>query len=141
MRALVLYEDYSRQEVQQIFDPDSKFVPQAGTWGLHGIIKIPRRRGDYVFFVTFGRQQADHQFDEGITSDGVLRWQSQPKQALTDPDIETLIGHNEDKQAAAETHSSVLERGSDGERTGQPERGRHSARRSAFATAQQSRAR
>jgi RNA-directed DNA polymerase len=44
-------------------------------------------------------------------------------------------------QAAAQTHSIVLERGSDGERTGQPERGRHSARRSAFATAQQSRAR
>jgi RNA-directed DNA polymerase len=45
------------------------------------------------------------------------------------------------RQAAAQTHSSVLERGSDGERTGQSERGRHSARRSTFATAQQSRTR
>jgi len=42
------------------------------------------RRHDYVFFVTFGQRQADHEFDEGITSDGVFRWQSQPSQRLSD---------------------------------------------------------
>lgn len=32
MRELVLYEDYSREEVHAIFDPDSNFTPQA--WRL-----------------------------------------------------------------------------------------------------------
>jgi hypothetical protein len=99
MRALVLHEDYSREEVQQIFDPDSKFTPQAGTWGLQGIVQIPKRPGDYVFFVTFGRQQSDHHFDESISSDGVWRWQSQPKQSLADADIKKLIRHDEDKHS------------------------------------------
>ena len=87
MRDLVRYADYSREEVHDIFDPDSTLIPQAGTWGLHGIVKIPERPGDYVFFVTFGQKQSDHEFDEGITADGVLRWQSQPKQSLNDADI------------------------------------------------------
>ena len=39
-------------------------------------------------------------------------------------------------QAAAETHPGILECWGDGERVGQPERGRDSARRSTFATAQ-----
>jgi len=67
----ILYHDYSRQEVQEIFDQEAKFTPGAGTWGLHGIVRLPRRRHDSVFFVTFGQRQADHEFDEGITSDGV----------------------------------------------------------------------
>jgi hypothetical protein len=95
MHTLTLYEDYTREDVHDIFDPDSTFTPQAGTWGLQGIVKIPGRPRDYVFFVTFGRQQSDHEFDEGITTDGVLRWQSQPKQQLTDRDIQELIRHDE----------------------------------------------
>jgi hypothetical protein len=67
MPQLILYHDYSRQEVQEIFDQEAKFTPGAGTWGLHGIVRLPRRRHDYVFFVTFGQRQADHEFDEGIT--------------------------------------------------------------------------
>jgi RNA-directed DNA polymerase len=39
-------------------------------------------------------------------------------------------------QAAAETHPGILECWGDGERVGQPERGRDSARRSTFATAE-----
>src|ERR1700746_272377 len=45
------------------------------------------------------------------------------------------------RQAAAKTHPDVLERRSDGEWTGQPQRGRNSARRPAFTTAVQPRAR
>jgi hypothetical protein len=95
MHTLTLYEDYTREDVHDIFDPDSTFTPQAGTWGLQGIVKVPGRPGDYVFFVTFGKQQSDHEFDEGITVDGVLRWQSQPKQQLSDRDIQELIYHDE----------------------------------------------
>ena len=95
-RSLVLYNDYSREEVHDLFDPLSPFTPQAGSWGLWGIIELPSRPRDYVFFVTFGKSQAAHEFDEGITPDGVLRWQSQPKQRLRDSTIQDLIAHDED---------------------------------------------
>jgi hypothetical protein len=66
-KPLVLYQDYSRQEVHAIFAPDTPFTPQSGSWGLHGIVAIPNRPGDFVFFVTLGQQQGDHVFDEGVT--------------------------------------------------------------------------
>src|SRR5215472_3108956 len=73
--------------------------PPRGTWGLQGIIQIPERAQDYVFFVTFGQKQAEHEFDEGITADGVLRWQSQPKQRLNDSSIRNLVRHDEDQNS------------------------------------------
>lgn len=88
MRALIPYEDYSREEVHAIFAPGTAFTPQSGTWGLHGIVPIPNRPGDFVFFVTFGQQQGEHVFDEGITEDGVLSWQSQPRQSLANPQLD-----------------------------------------------------
>ena len=73
MIKLILYEEYSREEVHNIFSPDTSFTPQAGTWGLQGVVPIPDRLGDWVFFVTFGQTQGEHTFDEGITEDGVPR--------------------------------------------------------------------
>jgi hypothetical protein len=84
MHNLVVWNDYTRAEVHAIFSPESTFTPQAGTWGLQGMIRVPARVGDWVFFVTFGQEQGDHVFDESITEDGVLSWQSQPAQRLTD---------------------------------------------------------
>lgn len=95
MKALKLWDFYSRSEVHQIFSPQTKFTPQTGTWGLQGIVKIPERDGDFVFFVTFGQSQGDHQFDESITTDGVLSWQSQPSQDLNNELIKTFINHDE----------------------------------------------
>lgn len=95
MRSLELWETYSREEVHDIFSPDTAFTPQAGTWGLQGIVKVPERPGSFVFFVTFGQSQGDFDFDESITADGVLTWQSQPKQRLLDPTIQELIGHDD----------------------------------------------
>ncbi|MDB2474137.1 DUF3427 domain-containing protein [Gammaproteobacteria bacterium] len=95
MKKLILKNNYSREDVHSIFSPDTQFTPQAGTWGLHGIIKIPSREDDFVFFVTYGQSQGDHDFDEGITEDGVLSWQSQPRQGFDNAVIQTLINHNE----------------------------------------------
>lgn len=89
------YHDYSREEVHDLFSPDTPFTPQSGTWGLQGIVAVPDRPGDYVFFVTLGQQQGDHVFDEGITEDGVLSWQSQPRQELANRQIRELIRHDE----------------------------------------------
>ncbi len=87
--------DYTREEVQSIFSPGTTFTPQAGTWGLQGIVRVPDREGDWVYFVTFGQQQGDHAFDESITDEGVLSWQSQPSQRLDDKLIRSLIERDE----------------------------------------------
>jgi len=95
MRTLKLWDFYSRKDVHSIFSPDTNFTPQSGTWGLQGIVKIPGRDGDFVFFVTFGKSQGEHVFDESITADGVLSWQSQPSQGFESEMIQTLINHDE----------------------------------------------
>jgi hypothetical protein len=92
---LALYNDYSRSEIHDIFGPDETFVPGAGTWGIHGIINIRRRPGDYVFFVSFGQEIAGEPFVESITNDGVLSWQSQPSQNLEESRIRQFIAHDE----------------------------------------------
>lgn len=94
IKNLIQYELYNRQEVHDIFDPNSTFKSGTGTWGLQGILKIPKREKDYVFFVTVGQSQSGHTFEEGITEDGILTWQSQPKQTLHHPQIINFINHN-----------------------------------------------
>lgn len=94
MRPLTRYESYSRYDVQQILAPFARFTSQAGTWGLQGIVRIPNTK-DYVFFVTLGSKQGNYQFVEGITADGTLSWQSQPKQQLNSKDIKNLIAHDD----------------------------------------------
>lgn len=93
--ALARFNDYSREDVHQIFSPHTDFTPGAGTWGLHGIVSIPDRPDDFIFFVTFGQKQGDHEFDEGITSEGVLSWQSQPRQSFNSAQIQQFINHDE----------------------------------------------
>ena len=95
MKLLELWTSYTREEVHSIFSPDTPFTPQAGTWGLQGMVRVPDRQGDWVFFVTFGQVQGEHIFDESITEDGVLSWQSQPSQGLSSDVIKSLIGHDD----------------------------------------------
>jgi hypothetical protein len=95
VRRLNLWEAYTREEVHNIFDPDNIFTPQAGTWGLQGIVRVPNSEGNFIFFVTFGKRQGAHDFEEAITQDGVLTWQSQPRQRLDSGVIQQLIGHND----------------------------------------------
>ncbi len=95
MRTLQLWQEYSREDVHSIFSPETTFTPQSGTWGLQGMVRVPSRKGDWVFFVTFGQAQGEHVFDESITDEGVLSWQSQPSQALEDAIIKELIQHDD----------------------------------------------
>lgn len=88
-------EEYSREEIHGIFSPHTKFTKGAGTWGIQGIVKIPSRENDFIFIVTYGQSQGNHQFDEGITSEGVLSWQSQAKERLQDARINQFINHDE----------------------------------------------
>ena len=89
------YSLYTRQEVASILAPDYPFQRQRGTWGAHGIVKF-WDEGNFVFFVTFGQSQAGHDFDEGISEEGLLRWHSQPSQDLNNQQIRQFILHNED---------------------------------------------
>lgn len=95
MKTLRIGDFYSRKDVHSIFAPDSVFTPQAGTWGLQGIVKVPDRQGDWVFFVTLGQSQGEHTFDESITAEGVLSWQSQPSQSFESETIKSFISHDE----------------------------------------------
>ena len=94
-RQLELWQEYSREDVHDIFSPESTFTPQAGTWGLQGMVRVPFRLGDWVFFVTYGQEQGEHIFDESVTDDGVLSWQSQPSQRVEAPVIKELIAHDD----------------------------------------------
>jgi len=95
MKNLELWSEYSREEIHSIFSPDTKFTPQAGTWGMHGIIPIPNRNGDWVFIVTYGNKQGEHTFDEFITTEGVLSWQSQPRMDFQSEAIKSFINHDD----------------------------------------------
>jgi len=95
MKNLELWSEYSRGQIHSIFSPDTTFTPQAGTWGLHGMVRVPDRPGDWVFLVSLGNQQGDHLFDESITEDGVLSWQSQPRLDLSSDVIKSLINHDD----------------------------------------------
>jgi hypothetical protein len=99
MKALELWQTYSREDVHDIFSPDTAFTPQSGTWGLRGIIRLPERAKSFVFFVTFGRVQGEHAFDESVTEDGVLSWQSEPQQRLHYPTIKALIDHDDQSES------------------------------------------
>lgn len=90
---LVLSKEYSRQEVHDHLDPYTPFISGTGTWGLHGIIRISKEE-NFVFFVTIGQEQNGYSFNEGISRQGILTWQSQPKQKLEDKLILEFINHN-----------------------------------------------
>ena len=98
-RPLKLYEQYSRLDARNIFDPAANYTKGAGLWGLQGIIPLSGRPGDFAFFVSFGRMQGDHTFDEGISTEGLLRWQSQPSQGFDHPQIKQFIAHDETKNS------------------------------------------
>lgn len=91
---LVRYRSYSREEIHNIYSSELNFVIGAGKWGLHGIVSIPKRKRDFIFFVTFGTSESGFTFKEGITKSGILTWQSKPSQKLNDPQINKFINHD-----------------------------------------------
>ena len=97
MTDLTLYKEYSRKEVQLILEPGANFTPGSGVWGLQGIINIRSKFEQFVFFVTYGRQQSGHIFEEGISKNGVLSWQSQPSQSLEERRVKRWINQKTNK--------------------------------------------
>ena len=93
MVQLVLYQKYSRKEVHSIFSQDTPFIPRQGSWGLHAIVSLRERSGDYLFFTTHTENDRDSGI--GITKQGVFSWKSKASQRLSDPQIERFITHDD----------------------------------------------
>ncbi len=87
------YKSYDREAVAAALEPAYHFKPQVGSWGISGIVRFGSGP-NYAFFVSFGQKQADHEFDEAVYDNGIVRWQSQPQQKLSDPVIQSLIAHD-----------------------------------------------
>jgi hypothetical protein len=96
---LRLWEHYSREDVHAVFGADVPFTRGAGAWGISGIVRVPETDDSYIFFVTYGRSQGDHNFVESITDEGVLTWQSQPQQRIGQPLVQKLI-HQQELQSS-----------------------------------------
>lgn len=94
MRKLIRFEKYSRKDIHDIFSPNDEFKSQGGAWGQSGIIRVPGTKHDYIFLVTYGRTQSGYEFDEDIDENGILTWQSQPKQTLKETRIIDFINHD-----------------------------------------------
>lgn len=97
MDLLQLGKQYNREQIHGFFGGGSKFTRSAGTWGIQGMLRTADDSLSWVFFVTQGHKEGDHLFEEGITDDGVLSWQSQPKLSLDSPQIIDLIEFDHEK--------------------------------------------
>ena len=89
-------QEYSRKDIHSIFSPETPFYPGSGTWGNHGVIPIPDTQKSYVFIASYHSKQGEHVFQEGITRDGILTWQSQPHQSLTEKRVQHWVNHDND---------------------------------------------
>lgn len=91
------YNKYTREQARTILAPDSKpYKRGAGSWGMLGIVPFENQSGlsDYAFFVTLGISISNYSFDEYISENGVLSWQSQPGQDFSNKQIKDFINHN-----------------------------------------------
>ena len=95
MSDLVINKSYSREEAKNIFEPEASYTPGSGTWGIHGVINVRKEFKKFVFFVTYGSKQGTHTFDEGISEDGILSWQTQPSQHLKERRVLSWVSPKE----------------------------------------------
>lgn len=67
---------YDRTEISKIFEPGVKFTRGAGRWGLQGIIESPAGSANFVFMVTLGEPDESNPYQDALTVDGKLIWES-----------------------------------------------------------------
>lgn len=92
--ALVRLQAYNREEIARVFEPEAKFTPGAGRWGMPGIVETPRDSGNFVFLVTLGKPDVNNPYQDALTLDGRLIWESQTKQSFDSPTIRKLLVHD-----------------------------------------------
>lgn len=92
--ALIRLQAYNREEIAHVFEPEAKFTPGAGRWGMPGIVETPRDSADFVFMVTLGEPDVSNPYQDALTLDGRLIWESQTKQGFDSPTIRKLLVHD-----------------------------------------------
>lgn len=95
---LGLLKEYEREDVHAIFSPHTKFTKGSGIWGAWGIVPLTTEdiNKEFVLFISIGAEQSGYVFDEKVSEDGILDWQSQPKnQSLDHKDIKKIIEKND----------------------------------------------
>lgn len=96
MNKLIQHSKYSREEVYALFNPPDEINSTWKQWGIVPLGKfIHEMKDDFIFYLTKGSEVRGHSFDEGITSEGVLSWQSQTQNSFKSPNIKKFIEHNE----------------------------------------------
>lgn len=92
--ALTRYQRYTREEIARIFAPNYKFTPGAGSWGISGIVESPKASRNFVFIVTLGKPHPGNPYQDALTKDGFLIWESQTQHTLESEVIKKLITHD-----------------------------------------------
>jgi hypothetical protein len=96
MNKLIQNNKYSRKDVYNIFNPSRPIDSIWKQWGIINLGKyIAEMKDDFIFLLTKGSEVGGHSFDEGITEDGVLSWQSQPQNSFKSETIKKFIKHDE----------------------------------------------
>lgn len=91
---LTRLQRYDRQEIASVFEPGAKFTRGAGRWGIQGIVESPRDSGNFVFLVTLGKPVEGNPYQDSLTLDGRLIWESQTQQDFESPAIQKLLVHD-----------------------------------------------
>lgn len=91
---LFLYGIYSREQLNKIFDPEIAFTRGAGRWGASGIVPNAPRTGDFTFIVTLEDKK---KYEDYITADGYIFWESQEQQTPDSKQIKAFCRHDENQ--------------------------------------------
>ncbi|ACT13345.1 MULTISPECIES: DUF3427 domain-containing protein [Pectobacterium] len=89
--SLSVNNKYNREEICNLFEPNYKFTPQSGKWGVSGIVKIDK---DVVFIVTLEKPHEGNPYGDSLSDDGLLNWKTQTKMSINDEFVQRLIGHD-----------------------------------------------
>lgn len=93
--ALRRYQQYDRYAISQLFEPGCSFSRGSGRWGIPGIVETPKDSGHFVFLVTLGEPVEGNPYQDAITADGYLVWESQTRHDFESKVIQKLLVHNE----------------------------------------------
>lgn len=98
VQGLHRYQQYDRQQIAQCFEPNAPFTRGAGRWGIPGIIETPKQSGNFVFIVTLGKPVEGNPYQDAITEDGYLIWESQTRQNFETEAIQKMLAHDSSRK-------------------------------------------
>lgn len=87
---------YDRAGIAGLFEPAYEFKRGSGRWGISGIVETPKDSGNFVLIVTLGAPVEGNPYQDALTLDGHLLWESQTQQDLDSSAIRKLLAHDSD---------------------------------------------